>query len=300
MRSKSPGPVAFLLLLLVAVLMGAHHVAARVAFDHGADVDAVIVTRSLVTATAVGVLVFAHRVSWALSWHQWRVMALIGGLVWLQSSLVYSATARIPVAIALLAFNTYPIWTALCVWAIYRQRPSRRVLLAMPVIIFGLALALDVGSAFSGFGRPSSVSGVGMGVAAALGAGAIYGVVLSVMQHEVADIDGRLRTLLTVSVVAALSLAVSSSRGGIHWPQESAGWWGMALLSVCFGIGFTLLFSLLPKMGVVNNSPILNVEPVAVLILAWAVLGQRMAPLQLVGALLVVAAVVALGLLRRR
>jgi drug/metabolite transporter (DMT)-like permease len=42
----------------------------------------------------------------------------------------------------------------------------------------------------------------------------------------------------------------------------------------------------------------MNVEPVFALVLAWAVLGQHIAPIQILGALLVVGAVMALGLRR--
>ncbi len=42
----------------------------------------------------------------------------------------------------------------------------------------------------------------------------------------------------------------------------------------------------------------MNVEPVAALVLACALLGQTIAPLQLLGCAVVVAAVVALGLRR--
>jgi drug/metabolite transporter (DMT)-like permease len=40
----------------------------------------------------------------------------------------------------------------------------------------------------------------------------------------------------------------------------------------------------------------MNVEPVFALVLAWLLLGQAIAPMQVVGALLVVGAVMALGL----
>jgi drug/metabolite transporter (DMT)-like permease len=55
----------------------------------------------------------------------------------------------------------------------------------------------------------------------------------------------------------------------------------------------------LPKLGVVGNSAIMNVEPVFALVLAWAVLGQSIAPVQVVGALVVVATVMWLGLRKR-
>jgi len=60
-----------------------------------------------------------------------------------------------------------------------------------------------------------------------------------------------------------------------------------------------VLFTLLPRLGVVGNSPILNVEPVAALVLAGLLLDQRIAPVQWAGAMIVVGAVMALGLRRR-
>ncbi|KAB2872610.1 MAG: EamA family transporter, partial [Burkholderiaceae bacterium] len=53
------------------------------------------------------------------------------------------------------------------------------------------------------------------------------------------------------------------------------------------------------RIGAVSNSPILNIEPVAALVFGWLILGQMVSPLQWLGALIVVGAVMALGLRRR-
>jgi drug/metabolite transporter (DMT)-like permease len=66
-----------------------------------------------------------------------------------------------------------------------------------------------------------------------------------------------------------------------------------------YGTAFTIMFTVLPKLGVVGNSAIMNVEPVFALVLAWAVLGQSIALVQLLGALVVVATVMWLGLRKR-
>jgi len=50
---------------------------------------------------------------------------------------------------------------------------------------------------------------------------------------------------------------------------------------------------------VVGNSAIMNVEPIFALVLAWAVLGQRIAAIQVLGGLVVVATVITLGLRRK-
>ncbi|MBC7578828.1 MAG: EamA family transporter, partial [Tardiphaga sp.] len=47
------------------------------------------------------------------------------------------------------------------------------------------------------------------------------------------------------------------------------------------------------------NSAIMNVEPVFALVLAWLILGQTIATIQVIGALIVVGAVMALGMRKR-
>jgi drug/metabolite transporter (DMT)-like permease len=296
---KALDPAAFVALLLIACLFGANHVAARVAFNHGTDVATAVVARSAGTALVVAALVVLYRVPIAIAPRQRLMLGVIAVLVAVQSGLLYSAVARVPVALALLAFNAYPVCAALWAWVLYRQRPARAVLVAMPVILLGLMLALDVSGSLGALAVGGDTARAAGGVTFALAAAVAFGLVLVLTQHEVAALDSRLRTSVTMALVGLLALVVVSLQGGFHWPTAPAGWWGLALLTACYGTAFTAVFTLLPKLGVVGNSPILNVEPVAALVMAWAVLGQRMGPLQVVGALIVVGAVMALGLRRR-
>jgi drug/metabolite transporter (DMT)-like permease len=298
-------PRAFATLLLVAFMFGANHVAARIAFDDGANVVTAVAVRSLSTAAVVSLLLWRAGATIRLDARQRRVMPLIGALVTLQSVCLYAAVARMPVALALLVFNTFPLWTALAARVVYGERPERRVLLAMPVILLGLALALDGSGAASGAGAGTHWSHIGGGVALALAAAAAVGLVLALTQHAVAALDGRVRSMLTMAMVGALALAgaaLGESTGtlpGLRWPAHAAGWAGLVALSALYGTAITILFTVLPRLGVVGNSPIMNVEPIWALAMAWVVLGQRVAPSQLLGAALVVGAVMALGLRRR-
>ena len=290
---------AFATLLLIALMMGANHVAARMAFNNGVDVATAVVFRSGVTVLVLAVILLVQRVPLNFSPRHKRMLPLIGLLVGVQSLCLYSSVARLPVALALLAFNTYPIWTALWARVIYRQAPERALLLAMPVILLGLALALDVLGAASGLGAAGQWSRIGAGVGFALAAAATFGLALVITQHEAADIDGRVRTATTLSMAGLMALTLVAVQGGFHLPQAPAGWWGLATLSLLYGTAFTIMFTLLPKLGVVGNSAIMNVEPVFALALAWLLLSQSIAPVQVVGALLVVGAVLALGLRKR-
>ena len=289
----------FLTLLLIAFMMGANHVAARTAFNNGVDVVTAVTFRSTVTAIVVALILWQQKVVLQVNSRQRKFLLFIGGLIAVQSVCLYSSVARLPVALALLAFNTYPLATALWARLLYGHRPERSVLLAMPVLFLGLALALDVLGAASGLGTAQHWGQIGAGVAFALAASATFGLALVLTQHEAADVDGRLRTFTTMGTVAVLALVVVLTQTGIHLPTASAGWWGLGLLTFLYGTAFTIMFTVLPKLGVVGNSAIMNVEPVFALVLAWALLGQSIAVMQLAGALLVVATVMWLGLHKR-
>lgn len=89
------------------------------------------------------------------------------------------------------------------------------------------------------------------------------------------------------------------AQGSLALPDAAIGWWGLALLTLLYGSGITLLFTVLPRLGVVGNSAVLNVEPVFALVIGWLVLHQTVGMVQMLGALLVVAAVMWLGMRRR-
>jgi drug/metabolite transporter (DMT)-like permease len=302
-HSSSPSATltgtAFATLLLIALMMGANHVAARLAFDNGVDVVTAVAFRSGVTALVVALLVRFQGVSLRLTARHRKVLPVIGILVAVQSLCLYSSVARLPVALALLAFNTYPLWTALWARVVYAHRPEPSVLRAMPVRLVGLAMALDVLGAASGLGATAQWGQMGVGVAFALAAAATFGLALVLTQHEAADVDGRLRTATTMGVVAMLALLVAGTQGGFHLPQAALGWVGLVGLTVLYGTAFTIMFTVLPRLGVVGNSAIMNVEPIFALVLAWAVLGQTIAMVQVAGGVLVVATVMWLGLRKR-
>jgi drug/metabolite transporter (DMT)-like permease len=297
--SKSLTTTAFATLLLIAFMMGANHVAARLAFNNGVDVVTAVSFRSVLTALVVGLILWQQKVQIQIESSHKKYMLIIGGLIAVQSVCLYSSVARLPVALGLLAFNTYPLSTAFWARVLYKHQAEKAVLWSMPILLAGLALALDVLGAASGLGAAEHWSQIGAGVAFALAASATFGLALVYTQHETTGLDGRVRTFSSMSIVGILAVAAAMSQGGFHLPQAPAGWWGLGMLSFLYGTAFTILFTVLPKLGVVGNSAIMNVEPVFALVLAWALLDQAIAPIQLVGAFLVVGTVMWLGLRKR-
>ena len=181
--STSLSRTAFLTLLLIAVMMGANHVSARFAFNDGVSVTTAVIFRSGVTALIITLLLISQRASLRVQGRALAFMPVIGSLVAIQSYSLYSAVARLPVVLALLAFNTYPLWAAFWARIIYRHRAEKFVLRAMPVILFGLALALDVFGAASGLGASAHWQQIGIGVAFATTAAATFALAMVLTQH---------------------------------------------------------------------------------------------------------------------
>ncbi|MGH8673494.1 MAG: DMT family transporter [Burkholderiales bacterium] len=292
-----PRWVGIALLLVVATVFGANHIAARVAFEHGANVTTAVAFRSTGTALFVALLLYIYRIPWRIPQRTAGHAIIVGLLVASQSYCLYSAVAIIPVALALLVFQTFPMLLALLSWTAGGERPARRALLAMPLALVGLVLALDVwgrgGAHVTGFAGRWSEIGVGVlwaGAAALSFAGAFL-----LMTKWLGAIDGRLRSFLTMSVVALVVLAGGAAAGDFRLPADFTGWVAIAVLTACYGTAITAVFVLLPRIGAVNNAMVLNFEPIAVLALAWVILDQKVASLQIVGAFIVVGAIMVLG-----
>ena len=304
--SRALSSTAFATLLLIALMMGGNHVAARLAFNNGVDVASAVVFRSVVSALFLFALLRVQRVPFGLdklSARQKRFLPLIGLLIGLQSLSIYSSVARLPVALALLAFNTYPLCAAFWDRVLYGKKPERAMLIAMPVILVGLALALDVFGAASGLGASAQWAQIGVGVAFAVAAALLFGLAMILTQHEISGVDGRVRTFTTLSTAGLIAIVSVALHGGLQLPSGpgpsiAMGWVGLGMLTFLYGTAFTIMFTVLPKLGVAGNSAIMNVEPVFALALAWLILRQSIAPIQVVGALIVVVAVMVLGLRR--
>jgi drug/metabolite transporter (DMT)-like permease len=281
------------LMMVIATVFGSNHIAARFAFDHGTNVTTAVAFRSTGTALFVLALLLFNGISLRVQKQSLARSLVVGLLISVQSYCLYSAVALIPVALALLAFNTHPMALSLLSWLSGGERPARRMLVAMPVALAGLALALDV------WGRSGDISGrwaeIGAGVLWATGASLSFAAAMLLTAHKLGSMDGRLRSFLTMSVVAVVAIVGGAAAGDFALPADATGWTALVLLTVFYGTAITSLFVVLPKLGAVNNMAILNFEPIAVLGLAWLILGQAVAPLQIVGAFIVVGAIVWMG-----
>jgi drug/metabolite transporter (DMT)-like permease len=306
--------VAIGILLLLGLVFASNHIAARFAFDHGTGLVTAVLVRSGVTALILLAVVLWMKAPVKLAGYgvpvKW-VWAL-GGLIALQSLLLYSAVARIPVALALLVFNLFPALFTLLNWLLGGPRPSAKTAGLIALIIFGLGLALDLPGQLA---KPDvqQIRGSAQfwaGVAFGFGAASVFAVALRVTEFKLKALTGLVRSMWTMGLVTlmlgTLSLLVLAGGAGqlagqwltnsLHWPNNWIGWLGLAGLTLCYGSAFSFLFALMPRLDMARNAPAANVEPVAALVLGWLLLGQAMSVVQLIGAATVVLSIVLLAL----
>lgn len=288
-------------MLVIGVVMGANHISARIAFDHGVNVTTAVTIRSALTALAVLALLLAYRVRLAMPAVTLRRAIGIGVLVAVQSYCLYSAVARIPVVLALLVFNIYPMLLTLISWGTGGPRPARLALGAMLVALIGLALALDVTGRTGNFAGDlaSRWQEIGAGVAYALTAALSFSLVMYLSGRWLMQVDGRLRSCLAMATCALIVGGAGALSGGLAAPADAPGWIGLALLTLLYGSGITAMFVILPRIAITSDTGVLNIEPIAALLMGWLLLGQSLTLLQGLGTIIVIGAIIVLGTLKR-
>ncbi len=291
-----PRRIAVPVMLCLGCTFAANHVAARVAFDHGTGLLVAVMARTLVAVLVLTALVLWQREPLRVPAGYRRWLVLVGLMTVTQSVCMYTAVAKIPVALALLVANVFPLLLALWTWLFGGPPPTRRACLLMGLILFGLCLALDLPARLSG----ASAAGPDwtLGVSLAFCAATSFSLGLWIVDHKLRAMSASVRSLLTMAIVLCAVAVVAASSvvpGGMAWPHGGKGWVGLALLALLYGVGFSVLYVLLPRLDMARNAPVMNIEPVATLVLGWLVLGQMLAPIQLLGALVVVSGIVLLA-----
>ena len=298
---RLPRHFAVLLLMTMATLFAANHVAARLAFDNGTGLLLAVLMRSGVACLILLTLVTTQNKRLWLPPGTWPWQLVAGLMIAIQSISVYSAVARLPVVIALLLINTFPIQLALLNWALGGSRPSLRSCMMMGIILIGLLVVLDIPSWIANADTmgPEWLTGIGFG----LGAAFSMSCALWVTEHRLAGVGSTLRSLLTMQTVfVAMIMAglLGALPGGMHLPDNGTGWIGLTSLAVLYGSAFSIMFIFVPRLDMARNAPVMNFEPVAALLLGYIVLGQTVSTSQLMGGALVVSGIIALSLSKGR
>ena len=138
------------------------------------------------------------------------------------------------------------------------------------------------------------VIGILLGLATAFGF-AINVVGSSRMMQRLPRVAVIFHMMVSVLLVSAIIL-VASGDGAL--PAHSGAWWALAAVSVGFATSILSFYIGISYLGGARGALIMNNEPVVTIFVAMLVLGEILAPVQYVGAAMVIAAVLLVSLER--
>lgn len=291
---------ALLILLSVGTCFASAHIAARISFDNGTGLLTAVVFRSIITLALLSLLAIGYRQSIKISWRLAPWQLLLGVLIAIQSISIYSAVSRIPVGIALLTVNTFPVQLALISWLLGGKPPTKARACIMGLILVGLILALDIPALAQSDQTNIQLWLIGIGFA--LFAAFSFALGLWVTENKLSGVRGSARSFYTMLTVLCLTLGAGSMdtiSGGLNLPATSLGLATLLLLSGLYACAFIALFMLAPRLNLAQNAPAMNIEPVASLALGWLILGQALSPIQIIGGAIVVSCIVAFAQLKK-
>jgi DME family drug/metabolite transporter len=287
-----------------AALWAAAAVVARSLFDDGVEPILVAESRSIVAAAGLLVPV---AVAWVVGRRndrpgrggrvtsRWAHILALGVSIALVNAAYYLAIQHLPVAVAIVLQYTAPAmvvgWTAL----VARRRPGRDVVVALVAALAGVMLVSEV--FFGGGSGALDAFGVAMGLSSA-----VLFAAYTLLAERVTSVFGPVGAMRRAFLVATAFWIV------VQAPQ---GWPGVLFQSdhvvrvLAIGVLGTLAPFLLyvwgmSRVAAERASIAATLEPVLAATVAWVWLGQELGPAQIIGAALVLGAVLSLNAGRRR
>ena len=250
------------------------------ALGGGADPLTVVTLRTLGTV-ALFLLWFRFAgVPLALPRRERAIAAAIGIPLSINNYLLNMAIAEIPVPLVVLLFYLWPAITTAVSWLTGKERFGWMRLAGLALAFAGIALALNVDF------TAAQMKGVWL----ALGAALAWSATFLLIGHFFHGGDTRQATLHMTATAAVIFVVGSVLAGGLTLPDTNFGWAGVLGVPFFYAFAMIGLFVAMARLGPMRVGFYMNFEPLAAVVLAALILGQRLAPVQLAGGALVVAA----------
>ena len=280
----SPRAAGVALIAVSAASFGAMAIFARLAYDGGADVTAVLFLRFLIAAPLMAVLMRVR----GLAWPRGRLLvglAAMGGLGYVGQSLsFFTALTKASASLVALLLYAYPAIVTVLSVVVLGERLTRLRVFALGVALVGAVLTIG-----------PELSGEPLGVVLGASAAVIYSVYILV-GSRLTPRSGALPASAVIMAAAAAVYAVVVAVQRPAFPSTAGSWAAVvaiALLSTVVAI--TTFFAGMARLGPTDASTLSTLEPVVTVVLAALVLDERLSAAQLTGGLLILAAVVGLA-----
>jgi drug/metabolite transporter (DMT)-like permease len=275
--------VGILLILASGMAFGAMTALAPVAYGAGTSPSTLLFLRFAISGLALAAYMGVLRLGFPKG-RILLVLMLMGG-VWYfcQSLAFFTALSMASASLAALLLYLYPAVVALISAVVLREPLTRRRLLALALALAGTFLTIG----------PDG-GGETLGILLALGAAFLYAGYI-IVGDKVMKQAAAIPATTVVMLAAALSFGGLVAAQGIQLPDRGVGWLAVLGIAACCIIALGGFFAGLKRVGPANTAILSTVEPLVAVVLAAILLNERLAPVQLVGGLCILIAVVFLA-----
>jgi drug/metabolite transporter (DMT)-like permease len=281
-ESSSRQATGISLVVLSALFTAVVPTAAKLAHDAGTTTLTVLSARGLIAVVVLSLTMFATGQRFAIG-RKALLACILAGLAYLFMSYGYiGSVAYIPVILAVLIYFTHPLLLAISSHLRGAERLNgRKIGLAVAVLV-GLALALGPELAV--------LDPVGIALAV-LASVAVCGLILFAVEAQkgASSIQVMVYSSLVTSVLFS---ALATGLDAWSMPQSMSGWTGLALAGLGSAVGLLAFFAAFRHISPVRATMISNLEPLLGVLIAVAVLGERLQGWQWLGVVVVVAGLV--------
>ncbi len=258
---------------------------------YGLPPQTIVFFRAGIALAVLLVALALRRRQWlTIAPHDLPLFAALGAIGIAAFYLVYVYAIHVAgVSVAVVLMYTAPAWVTLYAWQRLGEGLDRYRLAALAGAFLGAALVAEVYA-------PGRLRLNGAGIALGLGSGLCYGCYSILNKHAVARYSPW--TVLTFALLFGVPLLALAQPAAEVWRALTTP--GLLAWLVALGIGPTLGGGLLYAAGLARlpasvASIIVALEPVVASLLAFAILGERLAAGQLIGAALIVGSIALLG-----
>jgi drug/metabolite transporter (DMT)-like permease len=277
-------------IVVVGLFFALGNTLANIAYAGGSDPVSLSTARFLFPAIALAAILALAGKPPTLPRRDGVVALALGIVTAVYTLALLSAIEILPVALAVLIFFLFPILTSLILAVMGWERLSATTIAAGVFAFAGLALALGVSR------QALSLEGIVYSAIAALG----LAIVSAVSGRVIRSGDPRPVTLYILTTASAAAIVIVLFRGEYLLPQTITGWWGFAGSVLFSGVAMVGFFVAISLIGPARATFFQYAEPLFTMGTAFLFLGQALTPLQILGAVIVVGALVGEKVVRRR
>jgi drug/metabolite transporter (DMT)-like permease len=272
-----------ILVLVSAVSFGLMPIFARLAYESGVGVQALLFIRFVLAFLLMGIfLKLTGRVS-IPSRNPLLVLLALGGIgYFLQSTLYFTALLHIPVSVAALVLNTYPAFVMAGSLALGWEKFSVSIALSLLLALVGLFLVAN-----------PILNVAVVGILFALGASITYTAYILVSSRVLNRLGGEIGSLYVMGA-ASLSFGISGLvKGELRFAWNFEGWiWVLMISLICTFLAVTVFFQGLKLIGPSRTSIVSTAELVTSVLAASVIFNELLSITQLIGGLLILLATV--------